>query len=115
MIFSGSDEVSGEDLDEARSSRDRAEQELDKVYHAIPQWVHRLYPNIPLDEKVRKGFDYQQKQWTETYLAEVWRHEETREFVSYLLKKYNLDRFTEYSNFLLSKAERKHLLSKEEK
>jgi len=108
-----------ESKDDIRESRYIAEQELDKIYHAIPQWVHRLFPNAPLEEKIRRGFDYQQKYWTETFLSEVKRHEEASNFASHLTKKYNLNHFNEYFRFLLSKTsaddEGKHLLSKEEK
>jgi hypothetical protein len=108
-----------ESKDDIRESRYIAEQELDKVYHSIPEWVHRLFPKLSLSEKVAKGFDYQQKYWTETFLSEVKRHEEASNFASYLIKKHNLNRFDEYFRFLLSKTsadtEEKHLLSKEEK
>lgn len=77
-----------------------SDQELDRIYHAIPEWVHRQFPGMSLAEKVKLGFEYTLKTWTETYIAEVKRHTETNGFVLYLLRKEGLDLSKEYWDYL---------------
>lgn len=78
-----------------------SEQQLDKVYHSIPEWIHRLYPNKSLAEKIQMGFEYQQKTWTETFLREVKDHEKVKAFLLYLTKTHGMDFGQEYWNFLV--------------
>jgi hypothetical protein len=89
-----------EEISEARFT---AEQMLDKIYHAIPEWVHRQFPKCSLAEKVQKGFEYQQKQWAETYLRETEAHQKMQEFTFYLKKTHGLNLMKDYWNFLVSK------------
>ena len=84
------------------------EQSLDKVYHAIPEWVHRLYPNKSLDEKVALGFEYQQKTWTETFMREVQEHRKISRFLIFLMKKHGFDWATEYWAFLTAEDEERN-------
>lgn len=93
-----------EELAEARLT---AEQRLDKVYHAIPGWVHRLYSNKSLDEKIEMGFDLQQKKWTETFLREVQENTKVREFLIFVMRTHGFDYTTEYFKFLAFKDEEK--------
>jgi len=86
--------------EEIAESRLLAEQKLDKVYHAIPEWVHRLYPDKSLAEKVALGFEYQQKTWTETFLREVQDHTKIKQFLIFVMKMHGLDWGTEYWKFL---------------
>lgn len=80
-----------------------ADQELDRVYHAIPEWVHRQFPNLSLSEKIKLGFEHQQKTWTETFLREVRDREKANGFIIYLIRKNGLDLGQEYWNYLISK------------
>lgn len=80
-----------------------AEQKLDKVYHAIPEWVHREYPHLSLDEKINQGFQHQQKTWAELFLREVQDNQKVREFLIYVMGKHGHDYQTEYWAFLTQK------------
>ena len=53
--------IFNEKPDDVTSPRLVAEQELDKIYHAIPEWVHWDFPNLSLHEKVQKGFQQREK------------------------------------------------------
>ena len=103
MLFSGNDDISQEDLDEARGARYTAEQELDKIYHSIPEWVHRLFPNLSLSEKIAKGFEYQKKVWCDAYVSEVEKAKKMTDFSTYIVKEHGLDYFNSYWNFLIHK------------
>lgn len=89
--------------EEVLQSRLSAEMELDKVYHAIPEWVHRLFAGQPLSEKVAMGFDRLQSNWTETFINEVQGTQKVREFLLFLIRKHGIDYGQEYWNFLISK------------
>lgn len=99
----------------------RLEQQLDKVYHAIPQWVNQMYHDCSLAERVKKGFEHQLKSWTDSYVREVQDHTKMREFCLFLCKKQGLDLTQEYWNFLISKdlekasPEEKEVLTKMKK
>lgn len=80
-----------------------AEQELDKVYHAIPEWISQLKPEMSLSERIAFGFEYQQRTWTESFLKEVADNKNIREFLVFLIKKRGLDYAEEYWNFLIQK------------
>jgi len=80
-----------------------SEQQLDEVFHAIPEWVRQLYPDKSLAERVKLGFEYQQKTWTETYLAETKDHEKVKAFLLFLVKTHGLDFSEEYWKFLVNK------------
>lgn len=83
-----------------------AEQELDRIYHAIPEWVHRQYPTHSLADRVRLGFESQQKMWTETFLREVKDHRTASDFSSYLTHTHGLDHTEQYWNFLMSRQKK---------
>lgn len=79
------------------------EQKLDQIYHAIPEWVHRQYPDKTLGEKIKLGFEYQQKSWTDSFLREMNDHEKVKAFLLYLTKTHGMDFGQEYWNYLTSK------------
>ena len=84
-----------------------AEEQLDAIYHAIPEWIHREFPNIPLAEKVEKGFVRQQKVLTDIYLNQVKDYDKMKEFASWLVKKHDSDFMHEYWEFLVSQGKQK--------
>ena len=84
-------------------SKKTPEQELDEVFHALPDWVRAMYPDKSLAERVKLGFEHQQKIWTETFLSEVKDHEKTKSFLLFLVKTHGLDFSEEYWKFLISK------------
>lgn len=79
------------------------EQELDDVFHALPEWVRRTYPNMSLAERVGHGFTDAQKVWTESFLNEVRNHQATRDFLHHICQKHNLDYGQEYWNYVMGK------------
>lgn len=80
-----------------------AEQELDKVFHALPEWVRRNYPEASVAERVKLGFDEAQKTWTESLMREIQNHEKTKEFLIYIVRTRGIDYGQEYWNYLMSK------------
>lgn len=84
-----------------------AEQQLDKVYHAIPEWVHRLFPGKSLAEKISLGFDSQQKSWTESFIREVQDNRKVSEFLIFVMRTHGFDYAPEYRKFLTHKDEEK--------
>lgn len=79
------------------------EQELDDVFHALPDWVRSMYPDKSLAERVKLGFEFQQKTWTETFLSEVRDHEKVKAFLIFLTRSHGMDFGEEYWKFLISK------------
>jgi hypothetical protein len=94
------DHETSEEVTEARFT---AEQHLDKIYHSIPEWVHRLFPDKSLAEKVQLGFEYQQKQWTESFMREVQDHRKVAQFLIFVMRTHGFDYATEYWKFLTDK------------
>jgi hypothetical protein len=86
---------------------ENSDQQLDKVYHAIPEWVHQLFPGKSLAEKIELGFDSQQKNWTESFLREVRDHERVASFLIFVMGTHGFDYATEYWKFLTLKDEEK--------
>ncbi len=89
--------------EEKAEARCTAEQQLDRIYHAIPEWVNREFPQHTLAERIATGFKEVQKRWEKTYCEEVQAHEKMRKFLTYLTKKHGLNFMDEYWNFLISK------------
>lgn len=89
--------------EEIAERRMTAEQSLDAIYHAIPEWVHRAYPNMSLAEKVAKGFAYCQKEIAENCLRDSAERKKSNEFLLYLMDTHKLSLINEYWNFLRSK------------
>lgn len=87
---------------ESESNLD-AEKMLDKIYHALPEWVNRAYRDQPLNERVAQGFKQQEESWQHTYMKEVQNHTKMREFVIWLCKTHGHDFENNYWNFLVSK------------
>ena len=81
-----------------------SEQQLDAIYHAIPEWIHREFSNLPLAEKVKRGFEHQQKVLTDIYLKQVEDYNRMRDFSSWMVKIYNSEFFKDYWEFLVSKG-----------
>ncbi len=77
----------------------KAEQELDAIYHALPEWVNRQFPNVSLSKKIKMGFEYQEKNWIDAYLKESDRLKDASDFSNYLVNKYKVDFLTEYFRF----------------
>ena len=94
------DHETDEEKIEARAT---AEQQLDRIYHAIPQWVNCAYPQHTLAERIAVGFAEQQKKWEELYRQEVLARDKMNAFVVHLTKKHGLNFMDEYWNFLVSK------------
>ena len=81
----------------------KAEQELDKVYHAIPEWVHRAYPTLSLAEKIARGFEQQQASYCDSLTQALQKQGEMRAFAIFIANKHCLNWMNEYWNFLISK------------
>ena len=81
----------------------KAEQQLDQIYHAIPEWVHRLFPDKSLAERVKLGFSHQEQYWANT-LRELHASLKLRqEFIAFLMENQKLDFMENYWKFLTSK------------
>lgn len=85
------------DIDETPS---KDGQELDRVYHAIPEWVHRMNPNASPSEKVKKGFAHVQELFTDTVKTNAEEREKKAAFLAFVFATHGLDYMTEYWAFL---------------
>lgn len=83
----------------------KVEKELDKIYHAIPEWVHRGTPCASLSEKVESGFLQLQKLYLTEVSSNSQRRTEMNDFITYLCAKAEVDFMAEYWNFLVKRAE----------
>lgn len=88
---------------EYEKSMNIAEQELDKVYHALPEWVRRSYPEASVAERVKIGFEESQKVFRESLLREIENHKATKDFLHHIMQKQGLDYGQEYWNYLMDK------------
>jgi hypothetical protein len=79
------------------------EQMLDRIYHALPEWVHHSFPNDTLDMKVIRALAHVQETWTQNFMREVQDHAKTKEFLVWLCKKHGHTFENNYWNFLISK------------
>ena len=89
--------------DDISCSKCSAEQQLDKIYHSIPEWVHRMYPTHTLAERIKCGFEDQFGKWSESCRKEIERHDKTTSFLMYLMKKYGFSYVDEYWDYLNQK------------
>lgn len=85
-----------------------SEKQLDRIYHAIPEWVHRSFPNEPLDVKIIKALGEIQEMWTSSYLREVQDHAKAMEFSAWLCKTHGVDFSDNYWKFLISRPPSKN-------
>jgi len=64
---------------------------LDKIYHAIPRWVHQTWPEVPLSDRVKNAI----QRLEEVHWKEVLNHVDTRStgngFASFLCQKLGKD------------------------
>jgi hypothetical protein len=86
----------------------KSDKELDKVYHSIPSWVNRMYPDASLSDRIRLGFEHQQKIYSDTLLREMEETHKMRAFASWLVKNGGLDFMEQYFKFIVEHREKKN-------
>lgn len=84
-----------------------SEEELDKIYHSIPDWVKKQFPNQSLSERIKNGFEKIDKQFTEEILKNSSEKEKNSAFIKFIFKKYGLNFEKEYLDFLFNNKDSK--------
>lgn len=80
-----------------------AEQQLDDVFHALPEWIRRNYPEVSVADRVRLGFEHAQQVWMDSLQSEHKNHQATRDFLHHVMQKHNLDFGQEYWNYVIGR------------
>lgn len=80
-----------------------AEQELDRIYHALPDWCNRQFREEPLSDRVKHGFEEIQQILTDTIKRDCKERDDQAAFIQYLIKTHGLNFGNEYWNYLRSK------------
>jgi hypothetical protein len=77
-----------------------AEKKLEEVYHAIPRWVHRQFPDLPLAEKVSKAIQHVEITYKDALVREIEEKRQMTGFSGWLAQTHKLNYFHEFWNFL---------------
>lgn len=80
-----------------------AEQQLDKINHSIPEWVHRQFPQHTLAEKIKVGFEEIGNRWFKMYSDKSKHSQDIEHFLVYVLEKHGFNFTDEYFKYLASK------------
>jgi hypothetical protein len=85
----------------------KAEQKLDKVFHAIPDEIRREFHAFPINEQIQLGFKKYKNLYTNEIQSRLAEKKDKSEFLKFLQEKYKFDYVEEYWAFLQSRRKEK--------